>query len=1072
MENVQDIYELSAMQHGLLYDSVTTGNSGMYMIQLDYVMRGRVDHEALERAWQETLDRHAILRTSFHWDEVKTPLQIVHASVPISITTHDWTGVAADELEHRLDVIRDEDRVKGFDFECPPLMRLDLFHVGPGVYRLLWSFHHVLMEGWSAALVQAEVQQRYLCSFTGEPLQLAHHRPYRDYITWVQTQDPEVAKAYWRGVLDGFEGAHHLSVDQNPSDLHVPVDQFDGQVLTLSRDETQRLKEFGKQHEVTMNTLVQGAWALMLTSYSGQTDAVFGSVVSGRSVPIEGVESIVGLFVNLLPTRVKVLPDQSLTQWLREFQKSQVEQRAFEHVGLAEVKGWSRIPAGKTMFETVVVFQNWTGDLTSTRWNDELTVEEVRGHHGSPGSPAAVVVIPADELVLGISYDLNRYSAPDVERMLACLRSLLVAMGVGENARLRDLPLLDDAKRQQVLRDWNPLPVESATPSVVEGFERQVDAHPDSIAVVSGSQSWSYAELDAQANQVAQALIGEGIGSSHRVGLCVERELGMVSALLGCLKVGCAYVPLDPSHPSGRLSEIAREAGLALLIVGDSVEGHWPIEEGAPGRLVLGSDAFQSASRERPECLDAPQESAYVIYTSGSTGAPKGVQISRAAMANFVMHCMDEFELTPADRVLQFASVCFDTAVEEIFPTLLSGATLVLRNDSMLGSVESFLGTCEEWGITLIDFPTAYWHVIAQGLAESQVQLPNSVRLVILGGERARIEHLAEWYKAVLDGPRILNTYGPTEATVVATSYEVTRADLEAVDLPIGKPIRNTRAYVLDPRGQPVPEGVTGELFLAGDGLAIGYLGQERQTAERFVADPFIDDPQARMYRSGDLARYRSDGNLEYAGRVDQQVKFRGYRIELEEIENALRRCESVNDAAVALREDTPGRPRLVAYVVGDTHGLKDLLASQLPSYMVPSVFAEIAVLPLTAHGKVDRSALPDPGSTASESAQQSNEAMTEIEDQLAAIWSEVLEIEPIGLRDNFFDLGGHSLLLMPVLAEVKKQIGVELDPGDLVLPTLRQLASLVEERIRNPPAPKRKGWVRRVLGGMKGGSA
>ncbi len=1074
MENVQDIYELSAMQHGLLYDSVITGNSGMYMIQLDYVLRGRVDRDVLQRAWQETLNRHAILRTSFHWDEIKTPLQIVHGEVPITIDFHDWTDCPSEELEHRMDLFRDEDRVKGFDFETPPLMRLDLFHVGPGVYRLHWSFHHVLMEGWSAAHVQAEVQQRYRCAFTGETLQLAEHRPYRDYITWVQEQDPKIAEAYWRKVLEGYQGATHLCVDQAPSDLHVPVDQFDGQVLTISREKTDALKEFGKRNEVTLNTLVQGAWALMLSTYTGQEDAVFGSVVSGRSVPLNGVESIVGLFVNLLPTRVKVVPDQSLVQWLQAFQKSQVEQRAFEHVGLAEVKAWSDIPAAKTMFETVVVFQNWTGDLTSTRWNDELTVEEVRGHHGSPGSPAAVVVIPADELVLGISYDLKRYSAAAIETMLGCLRSLLESLSAGQDWKLCDLPLLSGEAYERVVQHWNPPANPAATPLVPSDFERQVQATPTSTAILAGASTWTFAELDRRANQVANALAQAGVQPGQRVALCTERDPWMVAAMIGALKAGCPYVPLDPAHPTGRLTDLLEDSEVSLLLLGDSVQERLPAAATHVPRLVLGGPEVNAAVDTSPNTDIAAVDGAYMIYTSGSTGRPKGVQVSHGSLANFVAHCCEEFELTTTDRVLQFASISFDTAIEEILPTLVSGATLVLRDETMIGSVDAFLQACADWGITLIDFPTAYWNVITQGLEEAEQSLPATVRLVILGGERARPEHLAEWLRCNPSGPRVLNTYGPTEATVVATSTDLTAADLEHDELSIGKPIRNARAYILDNRGQPVPAGVVGELHLAGAGLADGYFGQPEMTTERFLRDPFASDPGVRMYKSGDLALYRPDGNIEYAGRVDNQVKFRGYRIELEEIEAVLCRLEAVRDAAVLLREDAPGRQRLVAYVVvgsGDvtTDTLKVALADRLPAYMIPSITVFLEALPLTPHGKVDRKALPEPQERAAAALDLNARPGSDLERKLAAIWSEVLEVESVGLHDNFFDLGGHSLLLMPVISEVKRQVGVELDPGDLVLPTLRQLVSLCEERIANPPPPKKRGWVRRILGGRQG---
>ncbi|MHC4845900.1 MAG: amino acid adenylation domain-containing protein [Planctomycetota bacterium] len=1062
MQEVQDIYELSPMQHGMLFDSVTVGDSGMYLIQLEYFLTGSLREEEFVQAWQRTLDRHAILRTSFHWDDLEKPLQVVHREVAAAVPSEDLRELPAEEQDRALTEARESDRSAGVDFGAAPLMRLQLFRTADDRYRLLWSFHHILMEGWSASLILREVLAHYRGITRGETVELAEHRPYRDYVTWFQGQDPKRAEAYWRETLAGIDHPTHMGIDLSPTKLHAPVTEYDGIAVNLSEADTARLQAFVKQHGLTLNTLVQGAWAVLLSRYCGEDDVVFGTIVSGRSVPLDGVDTMIGLFVNLLPARAGVPSDAELLPWLKDLQARQARQREFEYCSLVNVKGWSDIPAGLPLFESLLVFENWHGDLTVSDWDADLSVSDVHGHHGSPGYPLTAIVAPGPELTIGISYDSTRFVPDAIRRVLANLQNLLLGMVDGPGARLGSLPLLDADEREQVLRGWNDTAGDAPGDPAHAQFERQVDRTPDATALAWRDEALSYRELDERANQLARALAADGIGPGARVALCTDREPHMVVGVLGILKAGAAYVPLDPMQPTERLASLLSDARVSALLTQQRLSDRFTSGDGAPKLIRLDADWPTIAGQPtgRPSVAVAPDAVAYMIYTSGSTGRPKGVMVPHRALTNYVEHAVDAFGMTAADRMLQFASISFDTAAEEIFPTLSVGATLVLRTDEMIASVEAFLTACTAQLITIIDFPTAYWHVVVGGLADAGVPFPPTVRLAILGGERARPEPLAEWFARVGSGVRVLNTYGPTEATIVATMSEL-RPDTEGV--PIGRPIRNARAYVLDPRGEPVPIGVPGELHLAGAGLAIGYFERPDLTEAAFVPDPFAPEPPAgepgaRMYRTGDVVRHRPDGTLDFLGRRDNQVKFRGYRIELGEIEAALGRCDGVKEAVVLLREDTPGNPRLVSYVVADpapdAAELKRALSEHLPNYMVPSATVFLDALPVTPAGKVDHRALPEPDRAAP--AEPEDDERSPTEETLAGIWCKVLDLERVGSHDNFFDLGGHSLLLMQVIGEVKKAFGIQLDPGELVLPTLRQLATLCDEKIA-APAPEEK---------------
>lgn len=619
------------------------------------------------------------------------------------------------------------------------------------------------------------------------------------------------------------------------------------------------------------------------------------------------------------------------------------------------------------------------------------------------------------------------------------------------------LPPVDDAGLRKILDEWKLNRSDDPSGAFVHRLiEEQVGRTPDAAAVVFRDQCMTYRELNSAANRLAHYLRKLGVGPEAMIGICVERSLEMLVGLLGILKAGGAYVPLDPTYPRERLEFILEDAGISLLLTQRRLSAGLPLHKAQP--LFLDADWATMAleSDENPAMLTSRDNAAYVIYTSGSTGKPKGVIIEHGSFANFTRAAASQYGIGPSDRVLQFASMSFDASVEEIYPCLTSGATLVLRTDEMLSSVPDFLGRCQEWKLTVLDLPTAYWHVLCHSLESENMRMPETVRLVIIGGEKAFPERLVTWQRQVGPSVRLLNTYGPTEATVVATVCDLTdlRHDGDSSqELPIGRPLPGIQTYILDSHLQPLPVGLSGELHIGGGNLARGYLNQPDLTAERFISDPYAHSPKARLYKTGDVARCLPGGNIEFLGRIDDQVKIRGFRLELGEIEALLRQYPAVLEAVVLAREDQPGDKRLVAYIMSDgkhaitSLGLRDFMKEKLPPYMLPSTFMMLEALPLTASGKVDRKALPPPDQCDYLSKRIFVAPRNKLERDLTETWEEILAIRPIGVTDNFFDLGGHSLLAMRMTSEINKKTGKRLATMDIFQnPTIEQLAGAIIE--------------------------
>ena len=1032
-EAVEDAFPLSHLQQGLLFHSRLEGESELYLQQVHCTLRGEVDPAALARAWQALFVRHAMLRTGFAFEGLDQPVQIVHRAVAAPLRIEVCRDLAPPELDERLARYLKEDQLEGFDLSRPPLTRLALF-LGDDEHRLIWTRHHVLLDGWSNQLLIAELLALYEAEAGGAPAALAEARPYRDYLAWLYSRDMAAAEAQWRRTLAGF--SERTPVPGDGVDLGAAAeDRHGARRQWLSAAESARIRALARSIHVTASTLFQGAWALLLARAGGVPEVVFGAVTSGRPATLAGSESIVGLLINTLPVRTAVPPRRPLPDWLRGIQESFSLGVELEYAPLVRIQGWSEVPPGSPLFETLLVFENFsrpTGAPTPSR----LGIEEV--HFVSRTNyPLSLVVWSEETLAIEILFDRARVADPTAARLASHLAALVEGMAERPDAALEDLPWLSAAERHQLVIEMNDTGVSRPPEALLHRLilARAAQA-PEAVAVVAdgSGETLSYGALAASVTRLAARLRRHSVGLEDRVAVLGERTIETVVAILGVLEAGACFVPLDPDQPADRLAFQTADSGARLVL---SFAHHHELL-GALGpnvpTLLLdgGAEAEPETGRAAPAAQPGGETLAYVIYTSGSTGRPKGVAVTHAAIANRVLWMRSVAPLDARDRVAQKTALSFDASIWEVFLPLVEGARLVLARPDGHRDPAYLADLSARAGITVLQLVPS---MLGPVLAEERFGAADRLRHLFCGGEvlpQDLVARFAERCRATLH-----NTYGPTEAAIDVAHW---RCEPEAGRAtPIGRPLPGVRIHLLGPDFRPVPIGVAGELCAAGVQLARGYLGRADLTAERFAPDPFAEEPGARLYRTGDLARRRGDGALEFLGRLDRQVKLRGVRIEPEEIEATLQRHPAVREAAVMVVK-SPGRglgdERLVAYVATaqpapDAETLRAFLGGLLPAAMVPRNFVVVAALPRTASGKVDRRALP--AATPERAEGDAARTLTPVEELVAGAWSEVLGLGAVGPEDDFFALGGHSLLATQVQSRLREALGIEVPLGGLI---------------------------------------
>ena len=1042
MTVIEDVYPLTALQEGMLFHSRLAPGSGVYWVQNGLLLDGELDLAALRRAWELVFSRHAVLRSTVVWDGVPGPLSVVSRSVPLPWQVLDWSGVDEGGQREAVAGYMAADRARGADFSQPTLVRIALMRLGGGRHQLVWSYHHLLLDGWSVPIVLGELIEAYHCYRAGEQPPHHVHRPFRDFVAWITGQDLAAAGAYWQEQLRGFTAATSLEVERSTAERGYHTHR-----VRVSARATAALAEFARRHRLTLNTVVQGAWAVLMAAYSGTGDVVFGVTTSGRGDQLDGMESMVGSLINTTPAPVRVDPDEVVATWLRRLQKDQVQARRFEHVPLVDIQACSDIPHGQPLFNYLLLFENFpaaaldegkAGSAASGLRVDENLSREQSNY------PLTVVAGPGPELSIGLAYDRARFDSGTIERMADHLAVLVEAIADDPGQRVGDLSVGTAAERHQILITWNDT-VMALRPAggVHELVAEHAASRPGALAVEYPGQSLTYAELDERANRLARYLQSLGVGNETVVGLCLDRGTDMITALLAIWKAGGAYLPLDPSYPAERLTYMLADSQATVL-----VSHHDVVQDLLADEVVWLDDpptmaAIRACRADGLATATHPDQLAYVIYTSGSTGRPKGIGVCHRDIAALIASG-DYITIGPDDVVAQASTISFDAATFEIWGALANGATLAGIERDVLVSPERLSTEIEQRHITVLTLVTALFNRLA---ADAPYGL-RKVRHLLFGGEA--VDPVSVRRVLALGRPgRLLHMYGPTETTSFATWQLVTRVTGDMV--PIGRPLANMRAYVLDRRLVPVPIGVPGELLLGGIGVARGYRGRADLTAERFVPNLFTADG-TRLYRTGDRARWLPSGELEFLGRIDYQVKVRGVRIEPGEVETALAAHPAVMAALVTARADG-GEVRLVAYLIPasladgipPTGDLRTFLRASLPDYMIPAAFVELAAFPLTSNGKIDRSALLAPDTTRPDVAEFAA-PRTATERTLASIWAEVLGLEGVGIADNFFELGGHSLLVTQVISRIRTAFGIELAMSAVFdQPTVAGLAPLVD---------------------------
>ena len=1049
-KEVEASYPLSSMQQGMLLHSLHEG--GAYIQQLTCDLLEDLDPLALLQAWQQVLQRHEILRTAFRWEGIPEPIQEVYKAIELAWRNEDWRHLPPELQQQEFADFLISDRQKGFDVTKPPLMRLAHFKLADRHHRLVWTFHHALLDGRSHFAVLQEVFALYDARGNGSLPELRTRRPYRDYINWLQQQEWSNTRDFWSEYLRGFKPLPLKMADEGFTSSSLS--RFPSQSLELSEKLTTALKLVAERHQITLNTMVQASWALLLSRYYGSEDIVFGTTRACRHATLAESESMLGLFINTLPLRVAVDPQRPLLEWLKELRRQQIVFRAYEQTPLTKIQEWSEAPRGKSLFETVLVFENYQLNeqikQLAGQWQGRRFDLWEQTHY-----PLTLAAYSGSRLLLKLEYDGRRFDDASIERMLGHLASLLEGMTEDLNRSVGQLSMLSATERRQLLFEWNQTS-ESYRSQVClhQLFSEQVKRTPEATAVVFENEQLNFAELENRANQLAHHLRRRGIGPEVLVGVCMERSVEMVVALLAILKAGGAYVPLDPGYPPERLSFMLADAGAKVLLTQRSLEldlGVTDLE-----RIYLGKDGqhFLSEPTTPPEHDPHPEHPAYVIYTSGSTGKPKGVVITHRAICNHMQWMQKEFPLTHGDCVLQKTPISFDASVWEFYAPLLAGARLVLARPNGHKNPLYLIQTIQRYEVTTLQLVPSSLRLLLDEPALAQC---HSLKRVFCGGEPLTRD-LVERFSA-RSAADLINLYGPTEACIDATFWVLDR-EWPTRSVSLGRPISNMESYVLDQSLAAVPVGVSGELYLGGPGLARGYWRRPDLTAERFVPDPFSRKSGARWYRTGDLARYLPDGNIAYEGRADRQVKLLGFRIELGEIESCLARHPAVRDCAVIVREDRPGRKNLVAYVVTlpeqtsdqtsdqtSPNELRAFLTGKLPGYMLPSVFVYLEQLPLTENGKLDRRALPAPLPASADNAFTAPRDLTE--EIVAGIWSEVLGAASVSVQQDFFELGGDSLTATQVISRINLAFQIDLPLGVLFEHrTVAGLAAAVEESL------------------------
>jgi amino acid adenylation domain-containing protein/non-ribosomal peptide synthase protein (TIGR01720 family) len=1055
---VATIYPASPLQSGLLFHALYEPDTDQYCTQLFWSYEGVLDTRALYQSWEVLVDRYPILRTAFVWEGMDHALQVVAEHIDLPWQELDWRTLSAKEQKRKLHDYLDTDRSRGFDFAQPGIMRLHLIRLQDRKYEVIWTHHHVLLDGWSVSILMSELRDIYEACSTHTHIAQTQPAPFEKYIAWMQEQDHDKTLTFWKDRFGDFEAPTAIHINSHALDIHKTLDNNQQKHLHFSNSFTSKCQAFAQQNQVTLNALLKMAWFTVLSQYGRNPDVTIGATVSGRPGDLPKVESMVGLFINTLPFRVHLDDEKTALEQLQELHDSISETNQYGDMNLSEVKALTSLPSDVPLFYSLYVFENYPLEESSMDF-ENLKICDM-GSFEKTNFPLTIVITPGDKLDVMALYDGDCFPQENIARMLGHIEHVVAWIMDHPELPLSRATLLKEDELQQMLSGWEqaetPFPADK---TVVQLFEEQVCRTPNAVAVTIDQTTVSYEQLNRRVNRLAHSILEQMSlaetspeNTNIPIGLCAKRSLDSVVAMIAILKAGGAYVPLDADYPEERLRFMLEDTGITIVVAQQEMSRKNPfLAEDARQVILVDDESALTDTETNPEISANARDLAYIIYTSGSTGTPKGVMIEQLAITRLALQ-QSYLSIDSSDCIAHASNISFDAATFEIWASLLNGARMSIIAKETLLSPPLLKKALMQTGVNIEFFTTALFHI----LVEEEPAMFSNFKAVLFGGEEANAEIIRTFLKQRNDTMSLVNIYGPTEATSFTTYCVLGKEHAQRTSIPIGKALQGRTLYVLDPNMNPVPSGVPGELYIGGEAaLARGYLNRPERTQESFIANPFATDSHTsnmRLYKTGDLVRQDESGNLEFVGRTDFQVKIRGFRIELGEIESRLHGFASISNALV-LTDTINGQKEVIAYMVPakkqqiSIADIRNTLSQDMPSYMIPAAFVVLDKFPLTPNGKIDRKALPEPqlqSITESYTAPQ-----TETEKTIAAIWQDVLKTDRIGVHDNFFNKGGHSLTATQVISRIQRVFDLAI-PVKAIFdhPTITALAVYIHKEL------------------------
>ncbi|MFE4201638.1 gramicidin S non-ribosomal peptide synthetase GrsB [Aneurinibacillus aneurinilyticus] len=1054
-EHVQDMYRLTPMQEGMLFHALLDKEKNAHLVQMSIAIEGTVDVELLSKSLNVLIDRYDVFRTTFLHEKIKQPLQVVLKERPVQLQFKNISSLDEEKKEQVIRQYKYQDEETVFDLTKDHLMRVAIFQTGKVNYQMIWSFHHILMDGWCFNIIFNDLFNIYVSLKEKKPLQLEPVQPYKQFIKWLEKQDRQEALRYWKEYLINYSQSaavpkKKVSINHTmykPAQFHFAFD----------RALTQQLLRIANQSQVTLNIVFQTLWGIVLQKYNSTDDVVYGSVVSGRPSEISGIEKMVGLFINTLPLRIQTQKDQSFVELVKAVHQSVLLAQQYEYFPLYEIQNHTELK--QDLIDHIMVIENYplVEELQKNSIMQKVgfTVRDVKMFEPT-NYDMTVMVLPRDEISVRLDYNAAVYDINFIKKIEGHMKEVALCVANNPYVPVQDISLLTQQEKQHLLVELHDSMTRYPDKTVHQLFTEQVEKTPDHVAIVFEGEKVTYRELHDRSNQLARFLREKGVKRESIIGIMMERSIEMIVGILGILKAGGAFVPIDPEYPKERIDYMLDS--VQLVLTQRQLKDKFAFTKET---VVIEDPGILQELTEEMDYINDPEDLFYIIYTSGTTGKPKGVMLEHRNIVNLLHFTFEKTNINFNDKVLQYTTCSFDVCYQEIFSTLLSGGQLYLIRKETQRDVEKLFDLVKRENIAVLSFPVAFLKFIFNE-KEFINRFPICVKHIITAGEQLVVNNE---FKRYLHEHNVYlhNHYGPSETHVV-TTYTI-HPEAEIPELPpIGKPISNTWIYILDQEQHLQPQGVVGELYISGANVGRGYLNNQELTAEKFFADPFR--PNEKMYRTGDLARWLPDGNIEYLGRADHQVKIRGHRIELGEIEAQLLNCKGVKEAVVIDKADDKGAKYLCAYVVmeaevNDTE-LRNYLGKALPDYMIPSFFVTLDQLPLTPNGKIDRKSLPNPEKVVNTNVKYAVPT-NELEKKLAKIWEEVLGIPQIGIQDNFFSLGGHSLKAITLISRMNKECNVDI-PLRLLFeaPTIQEISNYIngakrENYVAIQPVPQQQ---------------